>query len=198
MALINKNYFICFYSCLILLYFTLTLSMNCLKLKPPPITFTQSQTAAEKQMIGSDRELESDGWYISSIKTSAHEPNEWRKNEIESHNEQNFEFSSLLKILTYTNTEIKLLKKMGYIGEGLDGTLHIQKEIPIYFSNTYKTNEEKKRVVELIQLVNKSRLELYKLKESEQPSKDFRKVFYNEVEPGELYEYKSNNWIMKE
>ena len=45
------------------LLISISLFTNCfLNLKPPPITFTQSQTAAEKQMIGEDKELEKDGW----------------------------------------------------------------------------------------------------------------------------------------
>ncbi|HNN80312.1 MAG TPA: hypothetical protein PKL30_15605, partial [Leptospiraceae bacterium] len=55
--------------------------VNCI-LTPPPITFTQSQTAAEKQMVGEDKELEKDGWLISSIKTSSSGSDEWKKDSI--------------------------------------------------------------------------------------------------------------------
>ena len=49
----------------------LLLSSNCTTLRPQAITFTQSQTAAERQMIGEGKDLEKDGWIISSIRTSA-------------------------------------------------------------------------------------------------------------------------------
>ena len=69
----NKFYISMYF--LIVLFF-----VNCFStLKPPAITFTQSQTAAEKQMIGEDKELEKDGWLISSIKTSSHGSDEWKK-----------------------------------------------------------------------------------------------------------------------
>ena len=39
--------------------------------KVPPFTITNAQTAAEKQMVGEDRDLEKDGWLVSSIQSSS-------------------------------------------------------------------------------------------------------------------------------
>ena len=81
-------------------------------LKPPPITFTQSQTAAERQMIGENKEIESDGWLLSSIKTSAIGPLEWKKDKLEEFKslEQTEDFKVLYKIILHTTPEIKKLK----------------------------------------------------------------------------------------
>jgi hypothetical protein len=43
---------------------------QCITIQLPPITVTGTKTAAEKQIIGEQRELEKDVWMISSAKTT--------------------------------------------------------------------------------------------------------------------------------
>ena len=169
-------------------------------LKPPPITFTQSQTAAERQMIGENKEIESDGWLLSSIKTSAIGPVEWKKDKLEEFKslEQTEDFKVLYKIILHTTPEIKKLKTLKYIGENLQGYLSIieDKRDPS-FDKIYSNQNDKKRIKELIALVNETRNKLFNLiKDSK--SKITTKEYLKTVEFGEYYEEKKGVWILKE
>jgi hypothetical protein len=169
-------------------------------LKPPPITFTQSQTAAERQMIGENKEIESDGWLLSSIKTSAIGPVEWKKDKSEELKspEQTEEFKILNKIILHTTPEIKKLKNLKYIGENLQGYLSIiEDKREITFDKIYPNQNDKKRIKELIALVNETRNKLFNLLKD---SKNIvsTKEFLKTVEYGEYYEEKKGVWILKE
>lgn len=64
---------------LIFLFFVSGIFLTDCVIKSPLITFTQTQTAAEKQMIGEDRILEKDGWLIASVKNSSAGAEVWKK-----------------------------------------------------------------------------------------------------------------------
>ena len=169
-------------------------------LKPPPITFTQSQTAAERQMIGENKEIESDGWLLSSIKTSAIGPLEWKKDKLEEFKslEQTEDFKVLYKIILHTTPEIKKLKYLKYIGENLQGYLSIiEDRRDPSFDKIYSSQNDKKRIKELISLVNETRNKLFNLiKDSK--NKITTKEYLKTVEYGEYYEEKKGVWILKE
>lgn len=185
-------------------YFSIIFSLlilNCFSLlKPPPITFTQTQTAAERQMVGEIKEFDSDGWLLSSIKTSAIGPVEWKKEKMEDLGlgDKLEEFKILSKILVHTTPEIKRLKGLKYIGENLQGNLSILEEKrDKSFDNIYPKLEDKKRVKELVLLVNETRnkfFELIKNTKFKGGAQDYRKT----VEYGEYYEEKRGVWILKE
>lgn len=44
---------------------------SCIAIALPPITLTPERTAAERQLIGEDRELEKNGWLIASARSTA-------------------------------------------------------------------------------------------------------------------------------
>jgi len=169
-------------------------------LKPPPITFTQSQTAAERQMIGENKEIESDGWLLSSVKTSSLGPVEWKKDKLEDFktSEQNEEFKVLYKIIFHTTPEIKKLKTLKYIGENLQGNLSIiEDRRDPSFDKIYPSQNDKKRIKELIALVNETRNKLFNLiKDSK--NKVTSREYLKTVEFGEYYEEKKGVWILKE
>ncbi len=43
---------------------------SCIAIALPPITLTPERTAAERQLVGEDRELEKNGWLIASARSS--------------------------------------------------------------------------------------------------------------------------------
>ena len=176
--------------------------MNCFSLlKPPPITFTQAQTVAEKQMIGENRELEPDGWLISSIKTSAVGQINWRKefsDEFPSPQVEE-EYKILFKIIVHTTPEIKLLKQLKYLGEGLDGSLTIlDNKKDVKFDKLYKSSEDKKRIIELVKLVNDTRVKLNKIRNSLKSKTEKNENYISLVETGEYYEEKKGSWVLKQ
>jgi uncharacterized protein YdbL (DUF1318 family) len=182
------------------------------ELRPPPITFTQTQTAAERQMIGEDRELEKDSWLVASIKSSTSGVEDWQseiKDEFSDSKKQE-EYIVLQRIITYTASEIQKLKSFGVVGESLDGNLKLINETKsLKFEKDYSTLESKKRVQELIELVNQTRnrirqlkLEVYKDKLSPEEYKKLEKTllleYWENTLIGEYYENPKGKWRQKE
>lgn len=186
-------------------------------LKAPSITFTQSQTIAERQMIGEDKELEKDGWLISSIRASASGTEDWKKDSAIDSDEltEDKEYVTNLKILAYTASEIKKLKMQGVVGETLDGLIGFN---PLYKpkpSKNPKTDssetENKERTQQIVSLVNNCRTQLMNSRETyfkKRPDVNDKKIaeyqrklrqdYHEQTEYGEFYEIKKGKWAIKE
>jgi hypothetical protein len=178
----------------------------------PAITFTQSGTAAEKQMIGNDKEIEKDGWILSSVKTSALGSEIWKRENLNNDiylPENDEEVVLHLKRIAYLAPEIKSYKNKSFIGEALDGKVKVN---PILNLTKYSSEypDVKARVEENIRLTNESRSFLYS-KKSERIDIEFKDpkkanteknkilfIYYNLVEDGEYYEISKNKWVKKE
>jgi hypothetical protein len=186
--------------------------LNSCTVRLPAITFTQTGTAAEKQMIGSDKEIEKDGWILSSVKTSALGSEIWKREYLTNDlylPEREEEVLLHLKRIAYFAPEVKVYKSKGFIGEALDGKLKIN---PLLNTTKYSRDfgDVKNRVEELLGLTNDSRAFLFakKVQRIEKEYKDDQKIkvekkkvqftYYNLVEEGEYFEISSNKWIKKE
>jgi hypothetical protein len=196
----------------------LSFLLSC-QIQPPPFTFTQTQTAAERQMIGEDRNLEPNGWLISSIKTSSSGSESWKMEspeELGDNEEERKEYYIILQTLAYLVLDIKQLKKTGVIGENLEGKLAYN---PTFNWKIFKTKLEEReyrnKVENIINTVNTNRETLYKkriqieiqkmtgkpeiikTKEREEFQQKLKMVYYNAVEIGEFYEVSRNEWVRK-
>lgn len=196
------------------LFWVILFLTNCtfLSLKPPAITFTQSQTSAEKQMIGEDKNLEKDGWIISSIRTSASGSDIWEKeildNEIPEGELDETTYTAL-KRLAYLSKEVRDNKKKDFLGEALDGQIKIN---PLVNESRFKKEfpVNKQKIEELLSMVNESRKIIYEnkisrlakenLKEQEllKRKQKYLLVYYDMVEDGEYFEVKSGKWGRKD
>ena len=178
----------------------------------PAITFTQSGTAAEKQMIGNDKEIEKDGWILSSVKTSALGSEIWKRENLNNEiylPENDEEVVLHLKRIAYLAPEIKMYKNKAFIGESLDGKVKVNPNLNLTkYSSEYP--DVKARVEEIIRLTNESRSFLYS-KKSERIDTEFKDpkkanteknksifIYYNLVEDGDYYEISKNKWVKKE
>ena len=143
-------------------------------IKPPAITFTQSKTSVEKQIIGEEIYLEKDGWLISSVRTSSSGSDIWRKDgQILSDNNK---YQKSLYAILYLSEDLSLLKKKGIVGETRLGIIEmnpLMKKEYMSFTLTEKT-----KVRKLISIVNKSRKEIYsiRMKKAEQENINPRKL----------------------
>lgn len=163
-------------------------------LKAPPITFTQSQTISEKQMIGEDKELERDGWLIASIKSSSSGSELWKRTNLSiDSSEKNILI--LYKKLSYLEPELKLYKLKGVIGESYDGDI---KFVP---KASLPSGEELTRLKELITMVNNSRKELIQAQAKENPSFSLEQIKKSQfelrlqfLEAGEFFEESPGRW----
>lgn len=195
---------------LLLLLASIT-AVHC-SLKPPPITFTQSPTAAERQMIGNDKDLEKDGWIISSIRTSASGSDVWEKEILEKEiPDADLDETTYIALrrLAYLSGDVREFKKKDFIGEALDGELKIN---PLWKESRFQKdfNSAKPKLDELLKQVNESRkiiydkrvslLERETLKETElmKRKNNYLLTYYGMVEEGEYFEAKKGKWAKKD
>jgi len=169
-----------------------------ISLKAPPITFTQTQTASEKQLVGEDREIEKDGWLISSIKSSSSGSELWKKDPIAG-DSGNKNMILLHKKLLYYEPELRAYRIQGILGESYDGSI---KFVP---SKSILNKEELARVRELVSQINSTREEILEFLIRENPSLKIEELRNSQVqtrfrylEYGEYFELEKNKWIRKE
>ncbi|MCG6148134.1 DUF1318 domain-containing protein [Leptospira levettii] len=179
------------------------LLMGC-SLKVPPITITNAQTAAEKQMVGEDRELEKEGWMIGSIQSSTNGQNNQEKLAKE---DSDPEIRAHRIRLNYLSPEIKKYKAHGILGETPQGYVKLNPLAPSLptFSN-YELPAKKKRVEDVILFLNESRkfimekelsIQKKKGKKEDELSKikqSLAEEYYKTVSIGEYYETVSGRW----
>ncbi|PJZ55502.1 DUF1318 domain-containing protein [Leptospira barantonii] len=180
-------------------------------IKSPLITFTQTQTSSEKQMIGEDRILEKDGWLISSIKTSSAGSEVWKKDfsgDSYARGDKNILMS--LRALAYLAPEIKTWKEEGFLAEGLDGKLRINPATSeVGIKNELSKKEVKTRIDALVALANEHRSKVIASRsegDSKTTSKEnaehlkshLEQTWYRLVEKGEYYEKSPGKWTRKE
>ncbi|MBW0435777.1 DUF1318 domain-containing protein [Leptospira yasudae] len=182
-------------------------------IKSPLITFTQTQTSSEKQMIGEDRILEKDGWLISSIKTSSAGSEIWKKDfsgDNYAGGDKNILMS--LRALAYLAPEIKTWKEEGFLAEGLDGKLRINPaSSEAGIKNELSKKEVKSRIDSLIALANDHRSKVVSSRVSgeqkgavgskgsaEHLKTHLEQTWYRLVETGEFYEKTPGKWVRKE
>jgi len=90
----------------------------------PPITLTGTKTAAEKQIIGDQNEIEEDVWMISSAKSSSESGVKTEKNDdVKTLEEENAYTNRALSLLNLYAENIAALKKDKVVGEGNKGLL---------------------------------------------------------------------------
>ena len=89
----------------------------------PPVTVTGTRTAAEKQIIGEQTELEKDVWMISSAKTTSHASLDVEtKKEAEKRQEDTFAYEALA-ILDHFRENLRQLKADRIVGENNKGLI---------------------------------------------------------------------------
>ncbi|TGN10380.1 DUF1318 domain-containing protein [Leptospira ilyithenensis] len=192
----------------ILPVFTFVFLIQCqalINLKVPPITITNAQTAAEKQMVGEDRDLEKDGWLVSSIQSSSGGAN--GNKQINTSGNPDSDLQGNLLRIQYLTPEVKRYKMHWMIGEGIGGILKlnpIANTSPFY--SQYENPAKKKRIEDVVLLINESRktiiekqLEAEKKKgKKEEELSAFRlsliDSYQKSVLAGEFYESKPGKW----
>ncbi len=198
----------------IIIFSTLLLFFNCtlFSLRPPPITFTQTATAAEKQMLGDDKDIEKEGWLLSSIRTSSTGSNVWEREILDKNKEVDRSDEELfisLRKLAYFAGELRTYKKKGFIGEALDGQVKINPNMKQseYFE---EYGNYKQRIEAILPQDNETRafVKAKRIQTLENDYKDEKTrekrrseihlVYYKTVESGEFFEFSSGKWKRKE
>lgn len=178
------------------------LSQCAIELKAPPITFTQTQTASEKQMVGEDRDIEKDGWLISSIKSSSSGSELWQRDSNDSgHSDKDYVF--LLKKHAYLNPELLEYRMRGILGESYDGRVKRNKSFALPPGITESA------IQDFADRVNETRVQIWDLQVKKELEKNpkldakqlrlsFQQYYFLGAEYGEFREVSANRWEKKE
>lgn len=182
----------------ILICILFILTIQACSLKAPGITFTQTQTASEKQMIGEDREIEENSWLISSIKSSSSGSEIWQR-DVSLRNIKDRNHLILLKKLAYLQPELMEYRRKGYLGESYQGI------VKPYPKATRFGTGAREDVPALAKKVNETRNRLLEIRKEMEPERDYREIqeeaaaeYLQTVEYGEYMEISPGNWIRKE
>lgn len=185
----------------------LSLLLGCksiLNLKVPPITITNAQTAAEKQMVGEDRELEKEGWMIASIQSSSNGRSNREKMATE---DSDSEIKAHRIRLNYLMPELKRYKMHGMVGETPAGLVKLNPLANGLSSYAqYEIPAKKKRVEDVVLFLNESRKIIWekeiltqkKKGKKEEELVQFKQTlldeYYKSVSAGEYYETTNGRW----
>jgi hypothetical protein len=161
---------------------------NCI-LKAPNITFTQSQTSLEKQMFGEEKEIEKDGWIVTSVKSSNLTTSPWKKKYLNSTDQ---EIVPVLQSHAILQASIRKFKEQGYLGETISGKLAMNPNPPE--SSGALSIQDKNDLSKKIQSINDLRNKIY---EHYKNDKNITNFFYDSVEQGEYFEKKPGIWDLK-
>jgi hypothetical protein len=168
--------------------FLIILSFDCV-LKAPNITFTQSQTSLEKQMFGEEKEIEKDGWMVTSVKSSNLTTSSWKKKYLSSTDP---DVIPLLQSHALNLASLKKYKEKGYIGESMGGKIALNPNPPD--SSSVLSLQEKQDLSKKIENINEIRNKIY---DHYKNDKNITNFFYESVENGEYFEKKPGIWDLK-
>ncbi len=130
---------------------------SCIAFELPPITFTSSQTAVERQLIGEEIQIETNGWLLASSKTSFDPPPTSFSTVEDSHLKTERRYQIEMGVIEYYQENIKEYLRLHIIGEGYKGYLI---EIP-YSLNFKKEYIERNIAIKTAQEVNRARFWIY-------------------------------------
>jgi len=192
---------------LYLVFGTYLLLGNCkalINVKIPPITITNAQTAAERQMIGENREIEKDGWLLASIQSSSNGIVSGNKGYDSKFPKSHPAYAHFQRIV-YFAPEIKKYKSFGWIGEGLNGILKWNPDNSTW--STKDLDKDKKATIDRIleetnasrQFLVNSELEEKRSKgsneeELEKTKQSLLDTYQKSTSKGEFWETKPGKW----
>ncbi|MEQ9362671.1 MAG: hypothetical protein RIF32_00425 [Leptospirales bacterium] len=142
----------------------------CISVDIPPITLTPERTAAERQLIGTEGEIESEGWLIASTQSAGPEgrvpgarsgeaggaPDPLRS--------ENRRYRIEAGVLDFYNPSVLKFRRLELLGEGFDGRL---RSVPANLSRA-RFSEESDTAAEVAREVNRARLWIYEYLRNEQ------------------------------
>lgn len=140
------------------------------KVDVPPITLTPERTAAERQLIGEEKELLPDGWLISSSSYLPPEPSTM------THLPEAIRAEYRMLVL-YDDILLRY-RYLEYLGEGRDGRVFF---VPARNTGRSLKAAEKQRLQSIVNEVNRAREEIYRyyLENNRQQAEEFRLSFFS-------------------
>ena len=139
---------------------------SCIGFDVPPITLTSQQTAAERQLLGEEVQIEANGWLVSSSQSTSSnfDSSPKEKEGKEAIGDRSLSRSLLRRyyveraVLKYYEKGLRYYRSEQILGEGFDGRVRL-----VPFSLSRKGREEERELARrLASEVNSSRIWLHK------------------------------------
>ncbi|MEQ8352851.1 MAG: hypothetical protein RH862_15290 [Leptospiraceae bacterium] len=153
----------------------------------PPITLTPARTAAERQLIGEEKELVQDGWLVASSSALPAGTEELAGYSSEVRHEY--------RILEFYSDIVHRYRNMGILGESYDGRVM---RTPIAYRQAISAENLQKAIV-AAQHTNQSRRAIYAYLSRIQPreAEAFLRSFYYRTRSGEWIRNPVGAWVRK-
>ena len=153
----------------------------------PPITLTPARTAAERQLIGEEKELVQDGWLVASSSALPAGTEELAGYSSEVRHEY--------RILEFYSDIVHRYRNMGILGESYDGRVM---RTPIAYRQAISAENLQKAIV-AAQHTNQSRRAIYAYLSRIQPreAEAFLRSFYYRTRSGEWLRNPVGAWVRK-
>lgn len=153
----------------------------------PPITLTPARTAAERQLIGEEKELVEDGWLVAS--SSA----------LPSGAEELSGYSPALRheyrILEFYSDIVQRYRNLGVLGESYDGRVM---RTPMAYRQGFSA-EQLQQAIRAAEQTNQSRRAIYAYLARIEPgeAEAFLRSFYFRARSGEWIRNPAGAWVRK-
>lgn len=153
----------------------------------PPITLTPSRTAAERQLIGEEKELVEDGWLVASSSALPSGGEDLAGHSPEIRNEY--------RILEFYSDIVQRFRNQGILGESYDGRVM---RTPVAYQSGVSA-EDLQQAIRAAEQTNQSRRVIYAYLARIQPSEAeaFLRSFYYRARSGEWVRNPVGAWVRK-
>ncbi len=171
----------------------------CVSVDVPPITLTPERTAAERQLIGEDKELEKNGWLIASSQNAGQEKLAGERNEEGADRLAKTRlYYRQLGVLEFYEEMVRDYKTGGLLGEGRDGLLRPVPPRLAPRTGKYRVQAEQENALRVAEEVNRARrrILLYRLEKEEAGAK--REELEREMRLFHIRQSRPGDWIQNE
>ena len=166
---------------------------SCVAVDIPPITLTPERTAAERQLMGKETEIEPDGWLIASAQSSAHGTSSSREPTAHRAVRRYYIEQGTLE---FYHDAIIYYKSIGLLGESFDGSLLLVplSKLSAATKETYLSERDTAKIV--AQEVSRSRawLREYRSKHPDEFPKE-EQSYYAKSRAGEWVLTPQKRWV---
>ncbi len=148
---------------------------SCISIDLPPITLTPERTAAERQLIGEDREIEENGWLIASAQSSRR----YQRTGTDKSLGRVRRLYREQSVLEFFDEQVREYRNNELLGETASGRLAVVPGSIAGRRGKYRTGAELRKAEETARQVNRARLWIYnyyRVVESRKSSPDMNAV----------------------
>jgi len=179
---------------------TLVRRGSCIGIDIPPITLTPARTAAERQLIGENREIEKDGWLVASAQNSAIPETQTETGATVAEARRLYRE---LSVLDFYTEPMRDYMSSGILGENREGKLELLPES--FWLNVRRSSQDSINAAKVASEINRSRAWIFSYFQNleskntkpdpESVERRYKKSYRDRARIGEWIQEDSGRWI---